>query len=81
VLWRRVSLLFNMHKKDCQQNILYGITPCASMRVPIYACAPCACAQMSPRVPAQEAPHGGQAIKNIQSHLTVLGLKVGEHQF
>jgi hypothetical protein len=37
-------------------------------------------AQTGIRMPAQEAPHGGQAIRDLRSPLTVMCLKVGEHK-
>jgi hypothetical protein len=32
-------------------------------------------------VPVQEAPRGEQAIRDLRSPLTVVGLKPGEHEF
>jgi hypothetical protein len=55
VLWGCVSLLLNMHKKYCQQNILHVITPCTNMEVAICARVPPACAQVAPHVGARGA--------------------------
>jgi hypothetical protein len=75
-------LLFRSHvKKDCQQNILHGITPCASTCGSVCAGAPCACAQMDFHVLAQKAPRGGQAIRDLRSLLTIVGLKTSDHEF
>jgi hypothetical protein len=51
------------------------------MRVPSCVGASRACAQLGILVPAQEAACGGQAIRDLQSPSTVVGLKAGVHAF
>jgi hypothetical protein len=66
-----------MHKRDYQQNILHVML----LAPPCTAC-PLAqvhhiCANGHGACPAQEAPHGGHAIRDLRSPSTIMGLKAG----
>jgi hypothetical protein len=61
-MWGRVSLLLNMHKKECLHNILDEM-----LLAPARNGARCnkyirICSNGHPAGPAQEAPHRAQAI-------------------
>jgi hypothetical protein len=61
-LWRYVSLLLNMQKKEYLQIIFHGILLAPTCRMPVgmstcmYVC------QQTRVVPVQEAQHGAQAV-------------------
>jgi hypothetical protein len=77
---RRVSLLLNYKWKILPTEYSpwdNSLSPQARAHLSMYA----ACAQTGTCVPTQEAPRGGQAIRDLRSPLTVVGLKAGEHEF